>query len=100
MPLFFAMYFEAADKLNPALINSSSSFFKSDLLILKSLSFLTPFITIVIKGVNKESNSVINKSDLKKELNELIKAGLSLSAASKYLAKKNEIKKSEIYNLN
>ena len=57
-------------------------------------------ITIVIKGVNKESNSVINKSDLKKELNELIKAGLSLSAASKYLAKKNEIKKSEIYNLN
>ena len=57
-------------------------------------------ITIVIKGVNKESNSVINKSDLKKELNELIKAGLSLSAASKYLAKKYEIKKSEIYNLN
>ena len=57
-------------------------------------------ITIVIKGINKESNLVINKSDLKKELNELIKAGLSLSAASKYLAKKYEIKKSEIYNLN
>ena len=57
-------------------------------------------ITIVIKGVNKESNLAINKSDLKKELNELIKAGLSLSAASKYLAKKNEIKKSVIYNLN
>ena len=57
-------------------------------------------ITIVIKGINKESNLVINKSDLKKELNELIKAGLSLSAASKYLAKKNKLKKSEIYNLN
>ena len=57
-------------------------------------------ITLVIKGVNKESNFVINKSNLKKELNELIKAGLSLSAASKYLAKKNKIKKSVIYNLN
>ena len=57
-------------------------------------------ITIVIKGINKESNLVINKSDLKKELNELIKAGLSLSAASKYIAKKKGIKKSEIYNLN
>ena len=34
------------------------------------------------------------------ELNELINAGLSLSAASKYLAKKNNIKKSLIYNLN
>jgi len=36
---------------------------------------------------------------MKKDLNELMNAGLSLSAASKYLAKKNGIKKSEIYNL-
>ena len=36
---------------------------------------------------------------IKKDLNDLIDAGLSLSAASKYLAKKNGIKKSEVYNL-
>ena len=57
-------------------------------------------ITIVIRGIHKEKNEKINKSDLKKDLNELINAGLSLSAASKYLAKKYGIKKSIIYNLN
>ena len=36
---------------------------------------------------------------IKKDLNDLIDAGLSLSAASKYLAKKNGLKKSEVYNL-
>ena len=56
-------------------------------------------ITIVIKGI-KKTNFTINKSHLKKELNELIDAGLSLSEASKYLAKKNGIKKSAVYNLN
>ena len=56
-------------------------------------------ITIVIRGVNKKNNSVINELDLKQELNELIQAGLSPSAASKYLAKKKSIKKSIIYNL-
>ena len=35
----------------------------------------------------------------KKELNDLINAGLTLSSASKYLAKKNGLKKSQIYNL-
>ena len=40
-----------------------------------------------------------NKIDLKNELNDLIKAGLSLSAASKYLAKKNQLTKKFIYNL-
>ena len=57
-------------------------------------------ITIVIKGIHKDKNEEINKSDLKKDLNELTNAGLSLSAASKYLAKKYGIKKSIIYNLN
>jgi 16S rRNA (cytidine1402-2'-O)-methyltransferase len=57
-------------------------------------------ITLIIKGIKKEKNQKINKADLKKDLHELIKAGLSLSAASKYLAKKNGIKKSIIYNLN
>ena len=56
-------------------------------------------ITIVIRGIHKDKNEEINKSDLKKDLNELTKAGLSLSAASKYLAKKYGIKKSIIYNL-
>jgi len=57
-------------------------------------------ITIVIKGIYMDNNSEINKFDLKKDLKELINAGLSLSSASKYLAKKHGIKKSIIYNLN
>ena len=56
-------------------------------------------ITIVIKGLNKKRNLDFNESDLKKDLIELVDAGLSLSAASKYLAKKKGIKKSLIYNL-
>ena len=58
-------------------------------------------ITIVIKGINKtKSNSEFDKLELKKELDALINAGLSLSAASRYLAKKNKIPKNTIYNLN
>ena len=57
-------------------------------------------ITIVIKGINKKRNSDVNEYDLKRDLKELIKAGLSLSAASKYLAKKNGLNKSVIYSLN
>ena len=56
-------------------------------------------ITIVIKGVKKNKNSEFNQFQLKKELNELVEAGLSLSQASKYLAKKNNISKSLIYNM-
>ena len=37
--------------------------------------------------------------ELKQELHDLTKAGLSLSAASKYLAKKNNLKKSIIYDM-
>ena len=55
-------------------------------------------ITIVVKGV-KKSNLNTNKLIIKKDLNELINAGLSLSAASKYLAKRNGMRKSEIYNM-
>ena len=58
-------------------------------------------ITIVIKGKNKTNKKIeFNKFELKKELNDLVNAGLSLSAASKYLAKKKGIQKSIIYNLN
>ena len=56
-------------------------------------------ITIVIKGKTEKNDLAINELDLKKELHELIEAGLSPSAASKYLAKKNSIKKNIIYNL-
>ena len=55
-------------------------------------------ITIVIKGTRKGDCNP-NKSIIKKDLNDLINAGLSLPAASKYLAKKNGLKKSEVYNL-
>ncbi len=55
-------------------------------------------ITIVIKGIRKNDPNP-NKSIIKKDLNDLIDAGLSLSAASKFLAKKNGLKKSEVYNL-
>jgi 16S rRNA (cytidine1402-2'-O)-methyltransferase len=57
-------------------------------------------ITLVIKGKKREQIQELDKSDLKRDLGELITAGLSLSAASKYLAKKYGIKKSTIYNLN
>ena len=56
-------------------------------------------ITIVLKGINKNKDLKLDKFTMKKDLNDLINAGLSLSAASKYLAKKNGVKKSEIYNL-
>jgi len=56
-------------------------------------------ITLVIKGVNKKQ-FVFNKVLIKKELHALIDAGLSLSAASKYLAKKNNLTKNMVYNLN
>ena len=55
-------------------------------------------ITIVVKGIQKR-NLNSNKFIIKKDLNDLINAGLSLSAASKYLSKRNGLKKSEIYNM-
>ena len=57
-------------------------------------------ITIVIKGIKQtKQNQEFNELELKQELNELTQAGLSLSAASKYLAKKNNLTKNFIYNL-
>ena len=56
-------------------------------------------ISLVLKGINKKNNDEFHMIDLKNELNELIDAGLSLSAASKYLAKKKNLTKSIIYNL-
>ena len=56
-------------------------------------------ITIVIQGILRKNEIKQDMAELKKELKDLIKAGLSLSAASKYLAKRNGLKKSTIYNL-
>ena len=56
-------------------------------------------ITIVIKGLENGKTNELSPSHLKKDLQELISAGLSLSAASKYLAKKNNMTKKSIYNL-
>ena len=56
--------------------------------------------TVVIKGTsNFRKNSELDIFEIKKDLDDLTKAGLSLSAASKYLAKKNNLPKSRIYNL-
>ena len=56
-------------------------------------------ITVTIKGINKAKNPDFNESLIKKELYALINAGLSLSAASKYLAKKENLTRKIIYNL-
>ena len=72
-------------------INSVINFFKDKEVVGE--------ITLVIKGSKQEKNKQIKDYDIKTDLHELINAGLSLSAASKYLAKKYGIKKSIIYNL-
>ncbi len=57
-------------------------------------------ITIIIKGQNKTNlKSEFDKLEVKKELIDLIDAGLSLSQASKYLAKKNNLTKRIVYNM-
>ena len=55
--------------------------------------------TIILNGLNEQKQSKYDPVSIKKDLNELIDAGLSLPAASKYLAKKKNLTKSEIYNL-
>ena len=57
-------------------------------------------ITIVMKGIkNSNQNPEFDSFELKRELHALTMAGLSLSSASKYLAKKNNLPKSSIYDL-
>ena len=55
--------------------------------------------TILLKGNLNKKNSTINNSKLREELHELVSLGLTLSSASKYLAKKNNLSKRCIYNL-
>ena len=57
-------------------------------------------ITVVVEGRNKSKNNTpLDNFQIKRDLNDLTSAGLSLSAASKYLAKKNNIPKNIIYNM-
>ena len=57
-------------------------------------------ITIVIKGLNKgDQKSEYDATKLKRELYDLIDAGLNLSEASRYLAKKNNLTKRLIYSM-
>jgi len=55
--------------------------------------------TILIKGTAKKTSNSLPEAEIKNELQELVKAGLSLSSASKYLAKKKNISKRFVYNL-
>ena len=52
---FFAKYFEAAERLSPASINSSSSFLRIDLLKFPLLILSWPLITIVISPIISRS---------------------------------------------
>ena len=53
----------------------------------------------MIKGIKKSRKYDFEESVIKKELHALIDAGLSLPAASKYLAKKENINRKVIYDL-
>ena len=57
-------------------------------------------ITMVIKGRDiSQQDQEFDELELKKELIDLVKAGLTLPQASKYIAKKNNLSKNLIYNL-
>ena len=56
-------------------------------------------ITVVIKGIKKSRKYDFEESVIKKELHALIDARISLPAASKYLAKKENLSRKIIYNL-
>ena len=55
--------------------------------------------TVVIKGKVESNNSDFDLISIKEELNELIQAGLSPSSASRYLAKKKNLRKNMLYDL-
>ena len=55
--------------------------------------------TILVKGILNKKNSSVDNLLLREELHELVSLGLTLSSASKYLAKKNNLSKRSVYNL-
>ena len=89
---------EGADDINNQYVIDRNGFIylpRLEQLYVKGLT-----IQELSKVLNNEYLKYINFPDIKSDLHELKNAGLSLSAASKYLAKKYSIKKSIIYNLN
>ena len=56
-------------------------------------------ITVVIDGIQNDKFLEFDKFELRKELNDLVNAGLSVSSASKYLAKKKGLTKNIVYSL-
>jgi len=57
-------------------------------------------ITVIVNGKGKSNENLeFDSFEIKKDLNDLTKAGLSLTAASKYLAKKHNLPKSTVYNM-
>ena len=55
--------------------------------------------TLILNGIKNTKENDFDHIILKRELHELVSFGLSLTAASKYLAKKNNLSKRIIYNL-
>tara|TARA_Y100001978_G_scaffold146679_1_gene131660 strand:- start:1011 stop:1892 length:882 start_codon:yes stop_codon:yes gene_type:complete len=55
--------------------------------------------TVIIKGIDIPKPQNFDKNSLKKDIVNLINAGLSLSSAAKYLSKKENLPKNIIYNL-
>ena len=57
-------------------------------------------ITVIVNGKGKTNETIeFDSFEIKKDLNDLTKAGLSLSAASKYWAKKHNLPKNTVYNM-
>ena len=57
-------------------------------------------ITLVINGKDKgNQKSEFDKNKLKEDISDLTNAGLTLAQATKYLAKKNNLSKNELYNI-
>ena len=55
--------------------------------------------TIVIKGTIKDQKIEFDELKIKEDLKELINYGLSLSSASKYISKRNNLSRKYVYNL-
>ena len=56
-------------------------------------------ITIIVEGTNQKQNDEIDIVVIKEEIKKLVDAGLTFSAAAKYLAKKGDFSKNIIYDI-
>ena len=93
-------FMKLMDQLNDSKINCPKPLRNNKGKYLIELKNKTACIVSFIKGKDKKkSETEFDHAVLKKELIDLIDAGLTLSQASKYLAKKSNLSKSLIYNL-